>query len=337
MVLELAPKRAGIVDVAKMAGVSRQTVTRAVNDMPGISADTKSRVLDAARTLGYRPSRFGRGLVKHNTLSLGLVITDLTNPYFADLASSIAKLATEHGWALLLMENAPNNKASIARLRELSLQVDAAIGYFETDPDTVEDIFGDMPLVTLNDEFRPGGHASVDIDFDPGMMRILEHLRSTGRHNVVMVDEPEDGRPSSRAESYVRQSIETGLEPEIFSADVDGLAHMQIGVTVADQLLKRENLPDAVICYNDAVAIGVLKQFQLAGIVVPRDCGIVGIDGLAIGTLVTPELTTLSLDISEVAASAVEMVVTMLGNPHSTSGQNLRRTVTHSVVLRGSA
>ena len=337
MVPELTLKRAGIVDVAKLAGVSRQTVTRAINDMPGISAVTKSRVLDAARTLGYRPSRFGRGLVKHNTVSLGLVITDLTNPYFADLASSMAKLATEHGWALLLIENAVNTKNSIERLRELSLQVDAVIGYFETETDTVDDIFGDMPLVTLNDEFQPGGRPSVDIDFDPGMLSILEHLRSNGRHHVVMVDEPDGSEPSTRARSYVRQSSAIGLRPEIFSANVEGLAHMEIGTTAADQLLQRKSLPDAVICYNDAVAIGVLKHFQLAGIAVPRECAIVRIDGLAIGTLVTPELTTLSLDISEVAASAVDMILSMLQSHHSMDGRELRRTLSHSLVLRGSA
>jgi LacI family transcriptional regulator len=194
-----------------------------------------------------------------------------------------------------------------------------------------------MPIVTLNDEFRQGGHASVDIDFDPGMSSILEHLRSTGRHHVVMVDEPDNGEPSPRAQSYLRQSVAIGLEPRIFSAMVEGLAHMQIGTTAADQLLQEGSLPDAVICFNDAVAIGVLKHFQLAGIEVPRDCGIVGIDGLAIGTLVTPELTTLSLDISEVAASAVDMVLSMLQGHRSTNGRDLRRTLSHSLVLRNSA
>ena len=337
MISDVTLRRAGIVDVAKMAGVSRQTVTRAIHDMPGISAETKARVLDAARALGYRPSRFGRGLVKHNTITLGLIITDLTNPYFADLASSIAKLATEHGWALLLIENALNNTDGIERLRELSVQVDAAVGYFETDSDTVDDVFGDMPIVTLNDEYRAGGHASIDIDFDPGMVALLEHLRSTGRHHVVMVDEPDHGQPSPRARSYVRQSIAVGLEPEIFSAKVEGLAHMQIGITAADELLRRGSLPDAVVCYNDAVAIGVLKQFQLAGLEVPRDCAIVGIDGLAIGTLVTPELTTLSLDISAIAASAVDMILSMLQGHRSMTGDELRRTLSHSLVLRKSA
>ena len=330
-------KRAGIVDVAKMAGVSRQTVTRAVNDMDGISSETKARVLAAAKTLGYRPSRFGRGLVNNGTPSLGLVITDLTNPYFAYLASSIAKLATQHGWALLLMENSPSDAGSNRRLREFSLQVDAVIGYLDMNAEIINDTFRDMPVVTLNDELKHGWWASVEIDFDPGMQSVLEHLRSHGRHRVVMVDRPVGGGPSARARSYKRQSALVGIETDIFSAEADGLAEIEMGRFVADKLLARHELPDAVICYNDAVAIGLLKQFQLAGLAVPRDCAIVGIDGLAIGTLVTPELTTLSLDVSEVAGSAVDMILAMVESRHPMSEDDMRRTVSNSLVLRGSA
>ena len=330
-------KRAGIVDVAKMAGVSRQTVTRAINDMDGISSETKARVLAAARSLGYRPSRFGRGLVNRGTPSLGLVITDLTNPYFAYLASSIAKLANEHGWALLLMESSHSDTGSNQRLREFSLQVDAVIGYLDMNAEGIGDTFRDMPVVTLNDEIQHGWWASVEIDFDPGMRRVLEHLRSNGRHRVVMVDRPVDGGPSARARSYERQSALVGIETDIFSFENAALAEIEMGRVVADELLARDKLPDAVICYNDAVAIGLLKQFQLAGLAVPRDCAIVGIDGLAIGTLVTPELTSLSLDVSEVADRAVEMILGMVESRDSMNGHDMRRTVSNSLVLRGSA
>jgi DNA-binding LacI/PurR family transcriptional regulator len=327
-------KRAGIVDVAKMAGVSRQTVTRAVNDMDGISSETKVRVLAAAKKLGYRPSRFGRGLVNKGAPSLGLVITDLTNPYFAYLASSIAKLANEHGWALLLMESSHSDSGSNQRLREFSLQVDAVIGYLDMN---AGDTFRDMPVVTLNDEIQHGWWASIEIDFDPGMRSVLEHLRSKGRHRVVMVDRPVDGGPSARARSYERQSALVGTATDIFSFEADGLAEIEMGRIVADKLLARKELPDAVICYNDAVAIGLLKQFQLAGFAVPDDCAIVGIDGLAIGTLVTPELTTLSLDVSEVADRAVEMILGMVESRYPMNGHDMRRTVSNSLVLRGSA
>jgi DNA-binding LacI/PurR family transcriptional regulator len=337
MVASLAPKRAGIVDVAKMAGVSRQTVTRAINDMPGISPATKSRVLAAAKKLDYRPSRFGRGLVNNGTPSLGLVITDLTNPYFAYLASSVAKLATEHGWALVLMEDPHTDDGSGSRLREFSLQVDAIIGYLEMDAETIADTFRDMPVVSFNDEFRGGWRASVEIDFDPGMSSVLRHLRSTNRQRVVMVDRPAKSGPSVRARSYERQSVALGMPTDILAAETDGRADMEIGTVVADQLLARADLPDAVICFNDAVAIGLLKQFQLAGVAVPEQCAIVGIDGLAIGTLVTPELTSLSLDVSEVASHAVEMVLDMAEGRHPLSEASMHRTVSSSLVLRGSA
>jgi LacI family transcriptional regulator len=275
--------------------------------------------------------------VNNGTPSLGLVITDLTNPYFAYLASSIAKLANEHGWALLLMENSDSDIGSNQRLREFSLQVDAVIGYLDMNAAVIGDTLRDMPVVTLNDEIQHGWWASVEIDFDPGMRSVLEHLRSNGRHRVVMVDRPVDGGPSARARSYERQSALVGIEANIFSFEGDGLAEIEMGRIVADKLLARAELPDAVICYNDAVAIGLLKQFQLAGFAVPDDCAIVGIDGLAIGTLVTPELTTLSLDVSEVADRAVEMILGMVETREPMNGHDMRRTVSNSLVLRGSA
>ena len=337
MTVGLPSKRAGIIDVAKMAGVSRQTVTRAVNDMAGISAETKARVLAAAKELGYRPSRFGRGLVTKGTPSLGLVITDLTNPYFAYLASSVAKLATEHGWALLLMENPPNSHGGNERLREFSLQVDALIGYLGMTAELIEDTFRDMPVVSLDDEIPHAWRASIEIDFDPGMRRVLAYLRSCDRHRIVMVDRSIDGGPSARARSYERESNAIGVKPEVVPIEAQGIAEVEMGRIVAGQLIARDQIPDAVICYNDAVAIGLLKQFQLAGIAVPERCAIVGIDGLAIGTLVTPELTTLSLDVSEVADRALEMILEMVESGHPTRGEDMRRVVSNSLVLRGSA
>ncbi|HTC71225.1 MAG TPA: LacI family DNA-binding transcriptional regulator [Acidothermaceae bacterium] len=336
MTVGLPPKRAGIIDVAKMAGVSRQTVTRAVNDMAGISSETKARVLAAAKELGYRPSRFGRGLVTKGTPSLGLIITDLTNPYFAYLASSVAKLATEHGWALLLMENPPNIVGGTERLREFSLQVDAVIGYLGMSAEVIEDTFRDMPVVSLDDESPHAWRASVEIDFDPGMRAVLAHLRSSNRHRIVMVDRPINGGSSARARSYERESTAIGIKAEILSLEADGLAEMEMGRIIADQLVVRGEIPDALICYNDAVAIGLLKQFQIAGIAVPEKCAIVGIDGLAIGTLVTPELTTLSLDVSEVADRAVEMILDMVERGHLMRADDLRSVVSNTLVLRGS-
>ncbi|MGX9901364.1 LacI family DNA-binding transcriptional regulator [Arthrobacter sp. SA17] len=116
-----AHRRAGIVDVAKVAGVSRQTVTRAMNDMPGISETTKSRVLDAAKALRYRPSRYGRGLVKKGTPILGLVVYDLTNTFYAEMASSVVEAASKHGWTVLVTEWARGGDQILV---ELAQQVD---------------------------------------------------------------------------------------------------------------------------------------------------------------------------------------------------------------------
>ena len=118
-------RRSTIIDVAQRAGVSRQTVTRAVNDMPGISAATRERVLRAAQELNYRPSRFGRGLVEQGPTTLGVLIKDLSNSFFAELGAAVVRRSARHGWNVVLAEtdNAPEPEAAAAELsrRVLSL------------------------------------------------------------------------------------------------------------------------------------------------------------------------------------------------------------------------
>ncbi|HYI60142.1 MAG TPA: LacI family DNA-binding transcriptional regulator, partial [Microlunatus sp.] len=124
---------ATINDVAAAAGVSRQTVTRAMNAMPGISPETRDRVLVAARELSYRPSRFGRGLVKADHRMLGLVLDDLTNPFYPQLASAVTGAAAAAGWNVVLtdMTHAADRETLLA---DLAHQVDAVIGYVRLDP-----------------------------------------------------------------------------------------------------------------------------------------------------------------------------------------------------------
>src|SRR5699024_3608814 len=121
-------RRATIIDVAKRAGVSRQTVTRAVNDMPGISPATRERVLAAAREMNYRPSRFGRWLVVQGSVTLVLALHDLSKSYFAGLGAAFVRVGSPHGWNVVLAETEQARRPETAA-SELARRVDALVGY----------------------------------------------------------------------------------------------------------------------------------------------------------------------------------------------------------------
>ncbi|GAA4264807.1 LacI family DNA-binding transcriptional regulator [Frondihabitans peucedani] len=326
-------KRATVIDVARAAGVSRQTVTRAMNDMDGISAATRQRVLDVAKELRYRPSRFGRGLVVGHRPALGLVTEGLTNPYFPELADGVVEAATAAGWNVLVTDGSHDGGDPRRFLREVADQVDAVIGYFRIGPDAFDDVFGDLPVVVLEGTAEDGHRGVVEIDFAPGLDAGIEHLLETGRRRIVMIDSRSAAAPSRRTAAFRAAMERHGLDPlVVFEGDSGGDA----AGAVARALREAPDV-DAFMTFNDLHAFAVLKAVQHAGLEVPDRCAVLGIDGLAMGVVSSPELSSLDLDIAAVGRIAVELAIGMQTGALPSSGPEVHRVVRHTLLLRESA
>ena len=296
-------RRPTILDVAAASGVSRQTVTRAMNGMDGISAATRTRVLAAAETLGYRPSRFGRGLVTGGERQLGLVLDDLRNPYFPELAAAVVARAAEHGWNVLLVDAAlADDPAEL--LASLGRQVDAVVGYVDTRmPDWIREP-GPLPVVALGERIDPA-RGGVRLDDADAIADLASHLVRVGvRRPAVLGPSPEDH--GDRGER-LRVALEDRGMPvrAIRSAAVSADAAAE---AIAPHL-DGPDAVDAVVAFNDLMALGVLAACRRAGVAVPDRVRVVGIDGLPLGELVSPALTTLAIDLDEVAREAVELAI----------------------------
>src|SRR5699024_8685403 len=179
-------RRATIIDVAQRAGVSRQTVSRAMNDLPGISAGTREKVLAAARELNYRPSRFGRGLVEQGPVTLGLVVEDLSNAYFAELGAAVVRACAPYGWNVVLAEalHAPHPERVAG---DLARRVDALVGYGVLTADIRGG--GGMPVVQLDGreaQLSEGG--VVELARAQAMTELAEHLAESGARRPVVLD-----------------------------------------------------------------------------------------------------------------------------------------------------
>lgn len=330
---------ATINDVAAAVGVSRQTVTRAMNDMSGINAETKQRVLDAARALRYRPSRYGRGLVKPSHSTLGLVIDDLANPYYPELASAVIGYAAEHGWNVVLADavHATDRREMVARLAR---QVDAVVGYVPlgaagSGPDDAgEDLTG-LPVVRIDhdDSSGPPRFGAISLDSGAAVRDLVDHLVEVGVHQPVTVDASPVNEPSGRARHLWSTLAARGLGCAVWHAED---ATVPAGARATDELIDHGPAFDAVVGFNDAVAFGVLQSCRRHGIDVPGDVRVIGVDGLSIGTYVTPQLTTLALDMAEVARHAVELAVGMQGGELPWTGPEVHRRVAYRLVLRES-
>lgn len=322
------PRRTTIVDVAERAGVSRQTVSRAMNDLPGISAGTRERVLAAAKELSYRPSRFGRGLVEQGPITLGLVVEDLSNSYFAELGAAVVRACAPHGWNVVLAEamNAPNPQQVAG---DLARRVDALVGYGVL----TDDIRGrgGMPVVQLDSHrshLDEGG--VVELAQGTAMAELAEHLGRSGARRPLVLDLT-GGLGRSRC-----LALAAALSPLVPEGEVPV---REVDAREGHRELLEEVLADGVdtlVAFNDELAVRLLRALRELGITVPDQVRLVGIDGLEIGSLVTPELTTLSIDIEAVARETVSLVAGMLDGSVPLQGEGAHRVVPYRLEVRAS-
>lgn len=321
--MAITPKPPTINDVAAAAGVSRQTVTRALNDMADVSPATRQRVMDAAEALHYRPNRAAQRLVRGRDVTVGFVVGDLRNPYYPELASELSRRAAAREWGLLMIDLSGHGGAE--RVTSIAERVDALIGHLPNEHRSAIDVR--TPTVLLADDPVNDG-AWVRFDYEKGMRDVVAHLLSTGRRRIAVIDAGQG--PSMRMSVLGRVLAEHGLEPVV---QTHAPVTHRGGVVAAGALADGATGFDAVLCFNDVLAVGALKGFARAGIHVPQDVAVVGIDGLDIGTLVTPELTTLAVDMPELADRALELTERLLAGHRD----DLHRTVAHTLIRRESA
>lgn len=289
--------RATILDVAKAAGVSRQTVTRAMNDLPGISAETRDRVLAAGERLGYRPSRFARNMARQKSRSVGLTLLSLRNPYYSDLAADVIAAAAARKVQVGI---SASDRDSVLALAE---QVDGLVGYFDLPDDEIRRLARRIPLVLI--ERRVEGVHSVELDFASGLRGFVDALIARGSRRFAFVDSllghsPSDYRPTARREWL--EQIVPGLRVIP--------AHESIGEAAAAlaQLHRAEPHIDTVIAFSDIMAMGLLQGAHALGLRVPDDVRIAGIDGLALGEVMHPPLSTLSIDRPAIASRSLRLL-----------------------------
>ncbi|WP_394214137.1 LacI family DNA-binding transcriptional regulator [Brachybacterium vulturis] len=322
-------RRATIVDVAERAGVSRQTVSRAMNDQSGISIDTRDRVLTAARELNYRPSRFGRGLVEQGPITLGLVVEDLSNAYFAELGAAVVRACAPYGWNVVLAEamHAPHPEQVAG---DLARRVDALVGYGVLTADIRGK--GGMPVVQLDG--RPAQLAEggvIELVREPAMTELAAHLSDAGARRPVVLDLVGGlGRSRSLALASALRPLVGGDEVPVREMDAREGHREALEEILADGT-------DTIVAFNDELAVRLLRTLRSLGKDVPGQVRLVGVDGLEIASLVTPELTTLSLDIETVARETVSLVAGMLDGSVPLNGEAAHRAVPYRLEVRASS
>ncbi|MFF6786270.1 substrate-binding domain-containing protein [Streptomyces sp. NPDC012510] len=304
-------KRVTLRDVAQAAGVSHQTVSRAINGKGEIDPGTQQRVLDVARQLRYRPSRFGRGLVRPDVVSVGLIVPDVVNPFFPEFVAGVIAAADERDWQVLVASTENDRSRELALVRSLGQQVDALVGYLSHPDAQLEPYVGSVPLVVVDRGLDSSNHALVHIDAAAGIRAGTQHLIDRGHRRIGLIDCECLSAPLVRRRTFLEVVGEHAL-PVDEGWVVMGGQSPDGGAAAFEALYAARPDVTAVVAFNDLVALGALRAARRLGVRVPDDCALVGYDGLSVVDLVDPPLTTLHLDKRRMGELAIHQVDRLL-------------------------
>jgi DNA-binding LacI/PurR family transcriptional regulator len=329
-----------ITDLAAAAGVSPSTVSRALQDHPRISPARRQAIQALAQQMGYRPSQVARSLVTGRTRTLGVVITDVTDPFVAEVMKGAELASRESGYTLLFAssDRDPNREIEALQLL-LDRRVDGMIvisgragrRYAEL-RSAGETGIADWPLVLINNEYAGPGIYSVRMDNAAGAHEAVSLLRRSGHRHIAFVAGPQGGRSSAERLAGYRLAIAANDQEPAGEIVVAGAGLLEDGPRALEALTNQNHPPTAVLCYNDLAAIGLLAAAARAGIRVPDDLAVIGYDNIPLSAFCVPALTTVDQPKEQMGRSAVDMCLQAL------AGEQVRNVVLKGrLILRDSA
>ncbi len=316
--------------VAKRAGVSPSTVSRALNTPSLVSTVSRQRVEEAAAELGYRPNRAARGLITGRMGMVGLVVPDITNPFYPTLVRAAEHAAHANNLALLLADTNETPDAEEDLVRDMSRLVDGIIlcsSRMSSDQFGRIDAFKEeCPVVSVN---RPiAGSSSIVLDSAAGMTRALRHLADLGHTRVAYAAGP----PQAWANAQRLQGlgVAASLGIEVIHLATSG-PRFEGGEEVVPSVLEAN--VTAVIAYNDLIALGLLSGLHSRAVPVPEAISVIGFDDIFPARIASPALTTVAMPSDEAGRRAVELLAKRL----SAAGTGNRRiTIATTLVVRAS-
>jgi LacI family transcriptional regulator len=327
-----------IQEIAKRARVSTATVSRAINHDPTVSPQLAKRVWKVIEELGYYPNTQARALVSGRSRIFGLIVSEITNPFFPEIVQVFETIAVQHQYEILLTStvNDPKRMESSVR-RMIERRVDGvAVMTFGMEEVLLEDLkLRKVPLVFVDVGPPRPRVSNIRIDYLHGIRQAVQHLAALRHQKIAFISGPLRLKSSmARKEAFVSSLQEIGLpvDPDLI---LEGDHTMEGGMKVSAPMLARPNRPTAVLCSNDMTAIGVMRKSHEAGLRIPQDLSVVGFDDIRLAQFVLPPLTTVQMSQSELARLAFHALLAEVSR-EIPSPNGTEYVVKTNLVLRGS-
>lgn len=310
MIIKPTPRSATITDVAAAAGVSPMTVSRVLNGRDGAGEETRQRVIEAAHALNYRPNAFAKSLKNDRSNTVGIVVPDIVNPFFPEIIRGAELAARPAGYTLLscnVVED-PEREAEVLDTL-LDKRVDGVIicSARLDDERLMRAIEPHRAVVLINRSLPKRAVGTIEVDYRIGVEAIVTRLIGQGRRRFAFAAGPANSHGGRRR----RDGLEAVLSRHGLSLalDMPCTPDLQGGIDVAARVVPLAAEIDVVLCYNDLIALGLMKQLEAAGVAVPHQVAIVGCDDIPAASLVSPPLTTLRIAKQDLGEMAMRMLL----------------------------
>ena len=305
-----ASKDVTIYDIAKKLNISAATVSRGLQDHPGISKKTKKKIFDTVEAMGYRSNHFARNLRQKQTKTIGVLVHELNSSFITSVVAGIEKVTTEAGYDIIITHSSESMKKEAANARNLfEKRVDgliASLSFDTTDLHHFQPFFDKgVPVLFFDRVEQDGQKTVVVIDNLKCGYLATQHLIKQGCRRIVhLTSSLQRNVYAQRYQGYRDALFDNNIPFEEMLLIVNDLSE-NAGVEAAKQMMKIKPLPDGLFCTNDFVAAVCMRTLKEYGIQIPDDIAVVGFNNDAVSKLVEPSLTTINYpgkDMGEIAA-----------------------------------
>jgi len=326
-------------DIAVKCGVSVATVSKALNNHKDISDATKDLINQTAKEMGYLPNSFARALKTNRTYNLGVLFADdahngLTHDYFSSVLNSFKDEAERNGYDITFINRHVGKKSMSyyehAKYRGVDGIVIACIDFY--DPDVIELIHSDIPVVTIDHVFD--NRTSISSDNIKGISDLVTYIYQMGHRKIAYIHGADSSVTRNRVGSFYKTTGELGLDiPDYYV--LSGIYRDPVSTAeLTKQLLNLKDRPTCILFPDDFACLGGINVIEQYGLKIPDDISVVGYDGILLSQVLEPKLTTIKQDTETIGRIAAEKLIAMIENPKASI---IERVVVEGKILKGNS
>lgn len=308
-----------IKDIAQKANVSITTVSRVLNNKSkGVGEETRKKILDIVEEYNYVPNAVAKGLVTKKTNILGLIIPDITNPYYPEIAKGVEDTANEYGYNIILCGTNNQIEKENNYIRILKEHYVAGIIYnssYSVNETTMKQLSNtNVPFVLVENDADSKDIMRVYTDGEVGMEKLIDYLVEMGHKHIAYISGPKDSYTAAKRLKGYREALSShGIEVEEHLIKY-GQPTRSNGYDLTKELLRSKAKFTAIACFNDLMAVGALQKLRHKGIQVPLDVSVTGYDNVYVTKITTPKITTVEQPAYDMGCEAARMLIEKIEN-----------------------